>query len=216
MRSSIQTTSGPAADLTLIGPHGTKELFRTLLRTLPGFNKARFTVQIQRSGRSDPSGSGSTKFCPRTVVHSRPICIAWGIGLNTGTRHWPIQETHNIATTSSASAATSILALLDCSFPANKPEPGHLHAGQCGQVAREAGATSLVLSHFYPIAERYDVRGQAGKRIQRAYHLCAGSIDDNNLARGRTSPPAGLSHRSDPQQRFTSNELQTAFFVVAP
>jgi ribonuclease BN (tRNA processing enzyme) len=39
-----------------------------------------------------------------------------------------------------------------------------LHAGQCGQVAREAGVGQLVLSHFYPLADRYDVKDQAGER----------------------------------------------------
>lgn len=58
------------------------------------------------------------------------------------------------------------VALLDCSFPANKPGPTHLHAGQCGQVAAEAAIDRLVLSHFYPIAERYDVRAQAGEAFR--------------------------------------------------
>jgi ribonuclease BN (tRNA processing enzyme) len=57
------------------------------------------------------------------------------------------------------------VAILDCSFPANKPGPAHLHAGQCGLVAKEAGIGRLVLSHFYPIAERYDVRAQAGEEF---------------------------------------------------
>jgi len=30
-------------------------------------------------------------------------------------------------------------------------------------VAHEAGAGRLVLSHFYPIAERYDVQAQAAE-----------------------------------------------------
>ena len=55
------------------------------------------------------------------------------------------------------------LAVLDCSFPANRPNPAHLHAGQCGEVAQEAGSGKLVLSHFYPIAERYDVEAQAAE-----------------------------------------------------
>ncbi|MBL8054565.1 MAG: hypothetical protein JNK03_14420, partial [Nitrospira sp.] len=55
------------------------------------------------------------------------------------------------------------LAVLDCSFPANRPGAAHLHAGQCGQVAKEAGVGQLVLSHFYPIADRYDVKAQAGE-----------------------------------------------------
>jgi ribonuclease BN (tRNA processing enzyme) len=30
-------------------------------------------------------------------------------------------------------------------------------------VAREAGVGKLMLSHFYPIADRYDVQAQAGE-----------------------------------------------------
>jgi ribonuclease BN (tRNA processing enzyme) len=55
------------------------------------------------------------------------------------------------------------VAVLDCSFPANKPGPAHLHAGECGLVANQAGIGRLVLSHFYQIAERYDVKEQAGE-----------------------------------------------------
>ena len=51
----------------------------------------------------------------------------------------------------------------NCSFPASRPNPVHLHAGQCGQVAREAGVGKLILSHFYPITERYNVQEQAGE-----------------------------------------------------
>ena len=55
------------------------------------------------------------------------------------------------------------VAVLDCSFPATRPGLGHMHAGDCGRVAREAGVKRLILSHFYPIAERYDVKRQAGR-----------------------------------------------------
>jgi ribonuclease BN (tRNA processing enzyme) len=53
------------------------------------------------------------------------------------------------------------VALLDCSFPAQKPVRGHMTARDCGQVAQDAGVHRLILSHFYPVAERYDVVGQA-------------------------------------------------------
>ena len=37
------------------------------------------------------------------------------------------------------------------------------HGGQCGQMGKEAGVGQLVLSHFYTIADRYDVKAQAGE-----------------------------------------------------
>ena len=55
------------------------------------------------------------------------------------------------------------VAVLDCSFPTQRPGANHMHAGDCGRVAREAGVKRLVLSHFYPVAERYDVVAQAGR-----------------------------------------------------
>lgn len=58
------------------------------------------------------------------------------------------------------------VAVLDCSFPANRPGPNHLHAGDCGRVAQEAGVKRLILSHFYPVAERYDVKRQAGRHFK--------------------------------------------------
>src|SRR2546426_43482 len=48
-------------------------------------------------------------------------------------------------------------------FATLRPGANHMHAGDCGRVAREAGVKRLVLSHFYPVAERYDVVAQAGR-----------------------------------------------------
>jgi ribonuclease BN (tRNA processing enzyme) len=33
-------------------------------------------------------------------------------------------------------------------------------------VAHEAGIGQLILSHFYPIADQYDVKAQAGERYK--------------------------------------------------
>jgi ribonuclease BN (tRNA processing enzyme) len=52
-----------------------------------------------------------------------------------------------------------------------------MHAGQCGQVAQEAGVGKLILSHFYPPADHPKVKEQAACRfkgkIQRARDLLA-------------------------------------------
>jgi ribonuclease BN (tRNA processing enzyme) len=57
------------------------------------------------------------------------------------------------------------VAVLDCSFPVQRPGKGHMHAQDCGRVAREAAVKRLILSHFYPVAERYDVKAQAGREF---------------------------------------------------
>jgi ribonuclease BN (tRNA processing enzyme) len=53
------------------------------------------------------------------------------------------------------------LAILDCSFASSQPGGAHMHAEECGKVAREAGVKRLVLSHFYQAADRSNVVSQA-------------------------------------------------------
>lgn len=152
---------GTRPDLTLIGPRGTKVLFRTLIQTLPGFIKARFAVRFKEV--SDRSFIiSSTKISPRTVVHS-PNLHSVGYRIEYGNKALAYSGDAQYCDSLIRLCSDVDLALLDCSFPANKPGLGHLHAGECGLVAKEAGVTRLVLSHFYPIADRYNVQEQAGE-----------------------------------------------------
>lgn len=61
-------------------------------------------------------------------------------------------------------------ALIDCSFPDQRPVPGHLTPGGVARVASEAGIRRVVLTHISPEAERLDLvaevsRGCAGEVI---------------------------------------------------
>jgi ribonuclease BN (tRNA processing enzyme) len=150
---------GTRPDLTIIGPRGTKKLFGIMLKTFPGFNAAAFRVHIRET--ADQSFRiGKTRVTPRTVIHSpRLHCVGYRIEY----------EERVLAYSGDAQYCPSLVelcrqahvAVLDCSFPANRPGPGHLHAGECGRVAQEAEVGRLILSHFYPIAENHDVTSQA-------------------------------------------------------
>jgi ribonuclease BN (tRNA processing enzyme) len=48
--------------------------------------------------------------------------------------------------------------VIDCSFPDDLKLQGHLSAGECGRIAREAGVCRLVLSHLYPVEGSRDTR----------------------------------------------------------
>jgi ribonuclease BN (tRNA processing enzyme) len=151
---------GTRPPLTLIGPRGTKRLLGVMMTTFPSFDHSPFRVTIREI--SDRSFLlGDTLIRPATVTHApRLHCVGYRIEY----------QDHVVAYSGDSLYCNNLvrlcreadLAILDCSFPENRPGAGHLHAGQCGQVAKEAGIHQLVLSHFYPIAERYDVRGQAG------------------------------------------------------
>ena len=154
---------GRRPDLTLIGPRGTTHLFRTLIATLPSFKKARFRTRFKEVS-DHPFRIGKTIIIPHTVVHSPGLhCV--GYRFEYGGKVFAYSGDAQACPGLVRLCDEADLAVLDCSFPANKPGPGHLHAGECGQVAADAGVRRLMLSHFYPIAERYDVRGQAGQEF---------------------------------------------------
>lgn len=153
---------GKRPDLTLIGPRGAKRLFGTILDVFPGFKSAEFRVTV-REVADRGFAIGATKITPRTVLHSPHLhCLGYRIEHDGRVLTYSGDAQYCPALLRLCDHAD--VAILDCSFPATKPGPGHMHAGECGEVAREAELGRLILSHFYPVAERYDVRRQAGRR----------------------------------------------------
>jgi ribonuclease BN (tRNA processing enzyme) len=57
------------------------------------------------------------------------------------------------------------LAALECSYPDQYRDkiPGHLFPFSAGKAAKESNVKKLVLSHFYPICEKYDIKKQCQK-----------------------------------------------------
>jgi ribonuclease BN (tRNA processing enzyme) len=164
---------GRRPPLTIIGPRGTTRLFRALFAALPGFSRVPFAVRFKEVS-DRPFRIGTTLVRPFTVVHTPDLhCVGYRIEYAGKALAYSGDAEYCPALVRLCGDVD--LAILDCSFPANRPGPVHLHAGQCGQVAREAGVGRLVLSHFYPIADRYDVAAQAaeeyGGRIRKATDL---------------------------------------------
>lgn len=153
---------GTRPPLTVIGPPGTRNLFKILFATLPGFTRAPFDVTLKEVD-DRPFWIGKTKILPGRVIHS-PRLHCLGYRLEYGGKALAYSGDSLYCAGLVRLCKEVDLAVLDCSFPANRPGPVHLHAGQCGQVAKEAGIGQLVLSHFYPIADRYDVRAQAAEQ----------------------------------------------------
>jgi ribonuclease BN (tRNA processing enzyme) len=155
---------GKRPDLTLIGPRGTKRLFGIMLKNFPGFGAARFKTTI-REVKDQTFTIGRTRITARTLEHSRRLhCLGYRIEYGRKVLAYSGDSMHCQGLVRLCRKAD--VAVLDCSFPSNRPGPNHLHAGGCGRVAQEAGVKRLILSHFYPIAERYDVKAQAGRHFK--------------------------------------------------
>lgn len=152
---------GARPDLSIIGPRGTKRVLGMMLKTFPGFGAAAFRVTV-REVADRSFHVGRTRIHPRTVRHSpRLHCV--GYRIEHGGRVLAYSGDAQDCPPLVDLCRRADVAVLDCSFPADRPGPGHLHAGECGRVAHEAEAERLILSHFYPVAERSDVKRQAGR-----------------------------------------------------
>ena len=157
---------GKRAPLTVWGPPGTRRLFRTMFGMLPGLDQMPFLVRYM-----DVSDRvvrlGDTKIISSTVLHAPGLhCLGYRIEYRGKALAYSGDSQYCAPLVRLCGDAD--LAVLDCSFPASRPNPVHMHAGQCGRVAQEAGVGRLVLSHFYPIAERYDVKAQAAEAFEGA------------------------------------------------
>ena len=153
----------PRPPLTIYGPRGTRSLFGTIMKEFPGFSSAPFKVTI-RELADRAIRLGETRVTAGTVVHSPSLhCQGYRVE-HRGTA---------IAYSGDAEYCEGLVklcreadvAILDCSFPIQRPGKGHMTARDCGRVAHDAGVKRLVLSHFYPVAERYDVKAQAGQEF---------------------------------------------------
>jgi ribonuclease BN (tRNA processing enzyme) len=49
------------------------------------------------------------------------------------------------------------LLVLECSFPDEKKTEGHLTPSLAGRIALESGCNRLLLTHLYPVCDRYDI-----------------------------------------------------------
>jgi ribonuclease BN (tRNA processing enzyme) len=58
------------------------------------------------------------------------------------------------------------LLLCECSFRDDMEISGHLTPRLAGRIAREAGARRLVLTHFYPVFEDYDIEAACRKEYR--------------------------------------------------
>ncbi len=55
------------------------------------------------------------------------------------------------------------LLILECSHPDNMKAKGHLTPFLCGKIAAKANVKKLVLTHFYPEADKVDIKKQCSR-----------------------------------------------------
>jgi ribonuclease BN (tRNA processing enzyme) len=148
-------------DITLYGPQGFKEYLRRL-RDVYGEWIAEqgyhLTLQELRGGKIHGSDWRVTAI---PVLHTEGS-LGYRIESKTG---------GVIAYSGDSDVCPGLIELgrgadiliLECSFPDKLKAPGHLTPTEAGRIASEAGCRRLILTHFYPVCDKYDIVGACEK-----------------------------------------------------
>ena len=160
---------GRRKDLVIYGPKGTARFVHRLLKTFPGFSKARFQITIDELGNK-PVLLGKTVIFPQRVTHV-PDLVCLGYRIEHQGRSMVYSGDSELCPALIDLCRDVDVAVLDCSFPNQKPGKGHMTPAEAGRVARQAGVKKLILTHFYPVAERYDLLGQCAKMFNGKVRL---------------------------------------------
>ena len=146
-------------DLKIYGPPGTKRLFNAMFCTFPNWSDPPFRVTLMEV-KDRPFTIGETKVTPLPMTHTdRQVCLGYRVE----------SQDRSVAFSGDAMASQNLVslcreanvAILDCSFSSHAPGGSHMHAEDCGKVAKKSKAKKLVLSHFYETADRSNVVTQA-------------------------------------------------------
>lgn len=154
----------PAPDLEIIGPRGLVDLLergasifgeRTWLR----FEKTTLT-------EIDPLASASLDrddlHLTWVATRHTPEAVAWRIAL-AGERSITYTGDSGENADVAALARATDLFVCECSFPDERAVEHHLSPSSAGRMARAAGCSRLLLSHFYPSLDPEDARAAAAQ-----------------------------------------------------
>ena len=143
-------------DLTLVGPSGFRTFFERMLALYPWLRPATYRVHVREVWQSRLRVAGC-------MVEARPThhtADSVGYRLTAGGKTFVYSGDATYDPGVVKLARDADLLLLECSFPDELAMDMHLTPALAGRIARQAGARRLVLTHFYPVCDGYDIAGQ--------------------------------------------------------
>ncbi len=145
-------------DLTVIGPAGMKEFHRNLTETFNNFIEPigyDLTISELTDGHLD---FGSFRLTSSLINHHEGS-LAYRVESKEGKTIVYSGDTDYCENIVNLARNVDVL-LLECSYPKHIKVDGHLNSTLAGRIARESNCRKLILTHFYPICDDYDILGQ--------------------------------------------------------
>ena len=143
-------------DLLCIGGPGFKEYFEQLKKTYGSWiNAHSYNLTIEEVTEK-PLFFRDLQISSKGVAHL-PGSVGYRIDFKDG-KSIVISGDTDYCRNIVELAFKANLLILECSFPDEKKVEGHLTPSQAGRIALESHSKKLMLTHFYPICDQFDIQ----------------------------------------------------------
>ncbi len=142
-------------DLTCAGGSGFKPHFEKIRELYGSWIEPQTYRLTVKEISSNPFLWGEMKIITKPMAHL-PESVGYRIEWEDG-RSLVISGDTDYCENLVALASHTDLLVLECSFPDEKKVNGHLTPSLAGRIARESHCKKLLLTHFYPICDQYDL-----------------------------------------------------------
>lgn len=145
--------------LTIFGPKGMRNLYFSLFEVYGEWiTPVKYHVEIVELTDNPYKGDGWTIFT-KSLRHTDP---AIGYRINSIVYSGDTDYCQEIVEL----ARNCDLLILECSFPERYRVKGHLTPRLAGRIARESGCKRLILTHIYPVCDRYNIASECRKEYE--------------------------------------------------
>jgi len=148
--------------LLVYGPRGTQRLWRQLNRAFHGWLEPKtYRLLVNEIDETTLRGRG-LRIRTRRMRHST---AALGYRLEARGASFAYSGDTDVCDGIVELGRGADLLILECSMTDERKVAGHLTPTECGRLAAAARCRHLVLTHFYPVFQGYDLR----RRVRRAF-----------------------------------------------
>ena len=157
--SNDDNGNGKDKTVTIIGPQGIKDLYQNLSSAFKNVIEPKeYDLVIKELL---PECSISFKDFKISTSHVKHLDNSLAYRIESGEGKSLVYSGDTDYCESIVKLAKDVdVLLLECSYPKHIKNEGHLNATLAGRTARESNCKKLVLTHFYPICDDYDILGQ--------------------------------------------------------
>ncbi|ODS30502.1 MAG: beta-lactamase domain-containing protein [Candidatus Scalindua rubra] len=145
-------------NLTVIGPSGMKDFYQNLTKVFNNFIDPRGYDLVINELSGDHLDFKDFRITSSLIKH-HVNSLAYRIESKEGKTLVYSGDTDYCKGIVDLAKDVDVL-LLECSYPKHIKVEGHLNSTLAGRIARESNCKKLILTHFYPICDDYDILGQ--------------------------------------------------------